>query len=108
QSRTTIVLFEEPELYLHPHMLRKLKAIFKTLSTNEGWQVICTTHSPVFVDVADHPKALIILQRNAAKKIVAKQMANSPFEDSEAGNIERDALRAALNFHPTVSEVFFA
>ncbi len=31
-TRTTIVLYEEPELYLHPQMLRKLKEILKQIA----------------------------------------------------------------------------
>jgi putative ATP-dependent endonuclease of the OLD family len=107
-SRTTIVLYEEPELYLHPQMLRKLKSILNTISESENWQIICSTHSPVFINVADNPESLIILSRTADGGIAVKQLTENPFENTEAGIIERDALRAALDFHPTVCEVFFA
>jgi putative ATP-dependent endonuclease of OLD family len=107
-SRTTIILYEEPELYLHPQMLRKLKSIFNAIAQSENWQIICTTHSPVFINVADVPESLIILSRTGNGKITLKQLTKNPFEDSEAGKIERDALRAALDFHPSVCEVFFA
>ncbi len=107
-SRTTIILYEEPELYLHPQMLRKLKAILNTISVSENWQIICSTHSPVFINVADNPESLVILSRTADGGIAVKQLTENPFEETEAGIIERDALRAALDFHPTVCEVFFA
>jgi putative ATP-dependent endonuclease of OLD family len=107
-SRTTIVLYEEPELYLHPQMLRKLKSILKTISESETWQIICSTHSPVFVNVADHPESLVILSRNNIGSITINQLLESPFEHTQAGELERDALRAALDFHPTVCEAFFA
>lgn len=107
-SRTTIVLYEEPELYLHPQMLRKLKSILNTISESENWQIICSTHSPVFINVADNPESLVILSRTADGGIAVKQLTENPFENTEAGIIERDALRAALDFHPTVCEVFFA
>jgi putative ATP-dependent endonuclease of OLD family len=107
-SRTTVILYEEPELYLHPQMLRKLKSILKTISESDSWQIICSTHSPVFVNVADHPESLIILSRNNLGSIVINQLNENPFDQSQAGELERDALRAALDFHPTVCEVFFA
>jgi putative ATP-dependent endonuclease of the OLD family len=107
-SRTTIILYEEPELYLHPQMLRKLKSILNTISDSENWQVICSTHSPVFINVADNPESLVILSRTVDGGIALKQLTDPPFEKTEAGIIERDALRAALDFHPTVCEVFFA
>lgn len=107
-SRTTIVLYEEPELYLHPQMLRKLKSILNTISQSENWQIICSTHSPVFINVADVPESLVILSRTADGGIALRQLTENPFEDTDPGRIERDALRAALDFHPTVCEVFFA
>lgn len=107
-SRTTIILYEEPELYLHPQMLKKLKAILTSISQSESWQIICSTHSPVFINIADAPESLIVLSRTADGAIALKQLTENPFEDNEAGLIERDALRAALDFHPTVCEVFFA
>jgi putative ATP-dependent endonuclease of the OLD family len=107
-SRTTIILYEEPELYLHPQMLRKLKSILNTISDSENWQIICSTHSPVFINVADNPESLVILSRTADGGIAVKQLIENPFESTEVGIIERDALRAALDFHPTVCEVFFA
>jgi predicted ATP-dependent endonuclease of OLD family len=107
-ARTTIILYEEPELYLHPQMLRKLKSILNTISQSENWQIMCSTHSPVFINVADAPESLVILSRAADGGISVRQLTENPFEDTEAGVIERDALRAALDFHPTVCEVFFA
>lgn len=107
-SRTTIVLYEEPELYLHPQMLRKLKSILNAISLSENWQIICSTHSPVFINVADAPDSLVILSRIEDGGIAVKQLTENPFENDEAGQIERDALRAALDFHPTVCEAFFA
>jgi len=89
-------------------MLRKLKSILNTISQSENWQIICSTHSPVFINVADNPESLVILSRTADGGISVKQLTENPFENSEVGNIERDALRAALDFHPTVCEVFFA
>jgi putative ATP-dependent endonuclease of OLD family len=107
-SRTTLILYEEPELYLHPQMLRKLKSILNLISQSDNWQVICSTHSPIFINVADVPESLVILSRTTDIGIVVKQISVDPFEDTELGIIERDALRAALDFHPTVCEVFFS
>jgi len=45
----TLILFEEPEAFLHPPQQEQLAADLRRLSTREGWQIICTTHSPCFV-----------------------------------------------------------
>lgn len=107
-SRTTLILYEEPELYLHPQMLRKLKGILTTISNAEDWQVVCSTHSPVFINVAESPESLIILSKGSNGINRTKQLKENPFDSTEEGKIEREALRAALDFHPTVCEVFFA
>lgn len=108
-TKNTLILFEEPELYMHPQMLRKLKSLLSVISENEHWQVICTTHSPFLIEIVKDPTSLVILKKDNDTKIVTKrQLAQSPFPENEDGEIEKSALRAALDFHPTVCEVFFA
>ena len=46
-----ILLFEEPELFLHPHSRRHLFRLLCELSEN-GTQVVYTTHSQDFVDLS--------------------------------------------------------
>jgi putative ATP-dependent endonuclease of the OLD family len=107
--KNTVILFEEPELYMHPHMLRKIKTLLLEISSNEHWQVICSTHSPFLIEVVRDPCSLVILRKNTTTKVVTKsQLTSSPFPDDAEGQIEKAALRAALDFHPSVCEVFFA
>ncbi len=43
-----VLLFEEPEAFLHPHLRRKLRSVLADLSSG-GWTIICTTHAPEFI-----------------------------------------------------------
>jgi len=43
-----IILYEEPETYLHPHLKRKLRNLFHELA-QKGWYIFCATHSPEFI-----------------------------------------------------------
>jgi energy-coupling factor transporter ATP-binding protein EcfA2 len=109
QSRSTILLFEEPELFFHPHIMRRLKRALQTISQQEAWQVVVSTHSPFLVDVAEDPLSLAIFRRanrNVAPSV--KQLTEDPFGNDADSIRDREALRAVLNFHPTVCEVFFA
>ena len=107
--KNTIILFEEPELYMHPQMLRKLKRILFDISNQKHWQVVCSTHSPFLIEVDQNPMSLIILRKHPETKVVSKsQLDKNPFPDGPDVEIEKEALRAALDFHPTVSEVFFS
>jgi predicted ATP-dependent endonuclease of OLD family len=45
----TLLLFEEPEAFLHPSQQEQLNLNLKILSSQEEQQVLITTHSPTFV-----------------------------------------------------------
>jgi len=45
----TLILFEEPEAFLHPIQQEYLNSSLRSLSSEEGQQVIISTHSPIFV-----------------------------------------------------------
>jgi len=50
KRRTLILGFEEPELYMHPPILRVVRKVLRTIADG-GDQVFFSTHSPVLVDV---------------------------------------------------------
>jgi len=61
----TLILFEEPETFLHPTQQELLNFSLKSLSKEEGQQIIITTHSPTFVSKnIEDISALIRLKRN--------------------------------------------
>ena len=109
ETRSTLLLFEEPEIYLHPHLMRRLRASLMDLSAQDNWQVIITTHSLFFVNVAEDPCSLVITSRiSATSAPVHRQLETDPFIQEGGNYDERTALRAAMDFHPTVAEAFFA
>ncbi|MGX9306265.1 ATP-dependent nuclease, partial [Pantoea dispersa] len=103
EARSIVLLYEEPELFIHPHLMRKLKSVLQNISKLPQWQVIITTHSPYLINVADNPCSLIILSKNEEHITNVKQLKADPFIDDE-----KSRLRAALDYHPTVCEAFFA
>lgn len=106
-NRSVIVLYEEPELYIHPHLMRRLKNTLATRSKDPKWQVICSTHSPFLVNIADNPKSLKLIQRDSDGNRIIHQVEDNIFEVNGEYN-EKNILRAALDFHPTVCESLFA
>lgn len=108
-DRPIVLLFEEPELFIHPQLMRTLTASLRNVSKRERWQVVMSTHSPVLVDVSENPRALVILRRDdETREIIKTQLQEDPFVEAEGDIDERMMLRAAIDFHPTVCEVFFA
>jgi predicted ATP-dependent endonuclease of OLD family len=106
RTRRTVLLFEEPELFMHPHLMRRLKDVLVKIAGRPDWQVVVTTHSPFLVDVASDPCSLVIHRRSDPKQPPkVRQLEKDPFEGKM---LERERLRALLDFHPTVCEAFFA
>ena len=48
-EKPILVLFEEPEIYLHPKLKRTLNATLEKIAEQDNHQVIITTHDPYFV-----------------------------------------------------------
>lgn len=80
QASNTILLIDEPELYLHPQAIEVLRDSLKTLST-QGYQVIFSTHSPFMITSKDVGNTLLIRKNDTQ------------------GTHKRNSLRAAI---PTV------
>lgn len=85
---TTVLLIDEPELYLHPQAIELLRTALKTLSQS-GYQVIFSTHSPLLVRKDEVLHASLVHksgqgQTNVRPKIVtaAATMANHPHQAS--------------------------
>ncbi|MEX8493029.1 ATP-dependent endonuclease [Sphaerotilus sp.] len=56
---TTLLLIDEPELYLHPFAVEQVRAALKSLG-NSGYQVIFSTHSAQLVQASDAQYALLM------------------------------------------------
>lgn len=56
---TTLLLIDEPELYLHPQAIEIVRDALKTLSKN-GYQIIFSTHSAIMVTHEDVANAVLI------------------------------------------------
>ncbi|WP_372990261.1 ATP-dependent endonuclease [Sulfitobacter sp.] len=63
-GRTTLLLIDEPELYLHPQAVEVVRAALSRLS-GDGYQVLITTHSANMISCSDAPNALLV-RRTAA------------------------------------------
>lgn len=107
RGRSIILSIEEPELYLHPQMERKMRDALYALAAKPGFQVICTTHSPIFLDMAQRHKAIVRIVKHPDRRVELLQVTADLFFGADPEE-ERDRLRLIAMFHPTVNEVFFA
>ncbi|WP_126283696.1 ATP-dependent nuclease [Burkholderia stagnalis] len=58
-GRTTLLLIDEPELYLHPQAIEVVRAALSRLA-GDGYQVVITTHSANMISRSDAPNTLLI------------------------------------------------
>ena len=82
--RSTVLLYEEPELFIHPYLIRRLKDAFEAIAIRSDWQVVVTTHSPFMVNVGNDPQSLVIhrrLSNESAPEVT--QLDHDPFEGDD-------------------------
>lgn len=58
-SRPILVGFEEPELFLHPNAVNQMQSVIYELAEQSGNQIICTTHSPLMIDLNRKPNQIL-------------------------------------------------
>lgn len=122
----TLVLFEEPEAFLHPHSQEELARSLKVLAASSDWQVLCATHSSLFVsNNTDDIPSLIRLSRvegevsahqitaTAWQSLVRQNqsppaISNPPSVDPDDQTMEMEAIRYFLWLNPDRAAVFFA
>ena len=107
QPRPVVLAIEEPELYMHPQMQRKMRDALYRLASQPGFQVICATHSPVFLDIADRHSCIVRAIKEGEAPAVFCQATGDLFGPEDSSG-DRDRSKAVAAFHPTVNEIFFA
>src|SRR5690606_27042550 len=106
RPRGLLLLVEEPETYLHPQMCRRMRDVLLGMARSGTAQVICTTHSPPFIDLADrHDGIVLVTKTNGVTRYT--QRTHDVFATSD-GSDDRARLRMLLNFDAAANEAFFA
>lgn len=106
-----MVLFEEPELFLYPKIVKELRELIYQVSTEDlPYQVLCASHSPTMIDISK-PKSSII-------RLVKKDDGTNIFQINDlflkkAKDIQSDEelkqeMYEVLRFNPFICEAFYA
>jgi CRISPR-associated exonuclease Cas4 len=95
--RKFVLLIEEPELYLSPHVQRHLHRVLRELAGN-GNQILYSTHAPVFLSV-DRMEELALVRHTADGGTSLFQP--EPLEQAES-------FRALSEFDSDRAELFLA
>lgn len=102
---TYLILFEEPEIFLHPKISLNLRNSLYSLAESSQFQVLCSTHSPLMIDISKPHSSLIRVIKNADESTELYQVDESLFR----GDDEKKQLVQMINrFNPHVCEAFYA
>jgi putative ATP-dependent endonuclease of OLD family len=116
RRRTLILGVEEPELYMHPPMLRSVRKVLRKIADG-GDQVFFTTHNPAMVDVGFFDEIIRVEGGSTEKGATVHQLSmETMIEDVEArwphtkGKVTSDSMRERYShvYTSTRSEGFFA
>jgi len=93
-----LILFEEPEAFLHPHQQECMAYSLRQIGSKESQQVLITTHSPIFAGrSAGHLKQIVRLCRQNGVSAV-HQLTEDRLDQVLAGAQRlRDAFQAFID-----------
>lgn len=104
-DRPQVLLIDEPEICLHPSAIRECSDILYDLPKGHGWQVMLTTHSPIFVDTSKDNTTIVRVSRDDDGEIGSTTL----FRPNKAklSNDDKENLKLLNLCDPYVNEFFF-
>lgn len=106
-----LVLFEEPELFLYPKVIRELRElIYKVSAGNTPYQVLCASHSPSMIDISKLKSSIVRLVKS--NDVTQLHQVSDQFLKTISG-AQTDAdfkqeMYEVLRFNPYICEAFYA
>ena len=105
ENEKHIILFEEPELYLHPANKRKFRNTLYKIAEQDNYQVLCVSHDPQLIDLSRDHTSLARFVRNPNGQTSIYQASNDVFAQDK--NI-KDRILMLNRFNPHLCETFFS
>ena len=104
-ARPHVLLLDEPEICLHPTAIREAREVLYSLPTAKNWQVMITTHSPIFIDLSKNNTTVVRVERqsdNQVHSVTLYRPTKAKLDEDDRANLK--ALNAC---DPYVNEFFF-
>lgn len=109
-TKNFLVLFEEPELFLHPVLTKELRSLIYDVSEKDTpFQVLCASHSPQMIDISkDHSSLARMIKTDDGTHIyqIQQEDLKNAVQDTKAK--VKQKLYELLRFDPYVCESFYA
>jgi len=104
-GRPHVLLIDEPEICLHPSAIRDARKVLYDLPKTKNWQVMVTTHSPVFIDLSYDNTTIVRVDRNDDSAVKSTTLYR-PVSASLSAD-DKDNLKLLNICDPYIHEFFF-
>jgi len=104
-DRPHVLLLDEPEICLHPTAIRDARKVLYELPKTGNWQVMVTTHSPVFIDLSYDNTTIIRVDRNTADEVQSTTLYRP--NEVQLSKFEKENLKLLNVCDPYLHEFFF-
>lgn len=104
-TKDYILLFEEPELYLHPKVAFKLRESLYFLVEESPYQILCSTHSPLMIDISKKHSSLVRVTKDEKENTRTFQVGCTIFQKDDD---RKKQVQMINRFNPHVCESFYA
>ncbi|MBW0176833.1 AAA family ATPase [Sediminibacterium sp.] len=105
QPKSHLLLIDEPEICLHPTAIRDACHVLYELPKTGNWQVMVTTHSPIFIDFSRDNTTIVKVERNNAGIIEGTTVFRP--DRAQLGEDDKKNLKLLNLCDPYVAEFFF-
>lgn len=106
KKRPNVLLIDEPEICLHPSAVREAcRTLYDLAEGESNWQVMVTTHSPVFIDISRDHTTVVRVQKNE-HGIISGTTVFRP-DRAELTDDDQEHLKLLNLWDPYVAEFFF-
>jgi putative ATP-dependent endonuclease of OLD family len=68
-DRPHVLLLDEPEICLHPSAIREARSVLYDLPSSNNWQVMVTSHSPIFIDLSRDNTTVVRVFRGDSEQV---------------------------------------
>lgn len=104
-DRPHVLLLDEPEVCLHPRAIREARNVLYELAKGEKWQVMITTHSPIFIDLSYDNTTIIRVEKNEKEEVTSTTLYRP--ERAKLSDEDKENLKLLNVCDPYVQEFFF-
>jgi putative ATP-dependent endonuclease of OLD family len=104
-ARPNLLLVDEPEICLHPSAIRDACKALYELPESGKWQVMLTTHSPIFIDFSRDNTTIVRVEQNNVGEVKGTTVYRP--DKARLGDDDKANLKLLNICDPYVAEFFF-